>query len=243
VTYRSAPAFHPHHDSTRDDLIRDRRVSPDVRSSVTAAVRRQPAYTRGADLYQTRTQLLHHWRQRVVELLAPRPGDVVIDVGCGTGLCFDLLQERVGPDGAIVGIDASAEMLDVARRRVADRGWRNVELVEAAAEDARLPATADAVLFCAVHDVLQSPAALRNVFAHTRPGGRVAAVGGKWAAPWAVGLNALVTVVHAPFVRSMTGFDRPWRHLARHVPDLRVEEIELGCGYLASGATARVRDA
>ena len=40
---------------------------------------------------------------------------------------------------------------------------------------------ADAALFCAVHDVLQSPAALANVFDHLRPGAWVAAGGGKYA--------------------------------------------------------------
>jgi demethylmenaquinone methyltransferase/2-methoxy-6-polyprenyl-1,4-benzoquinol methylase len=208
-------------------------------------VRRQAAYTSGADLYETRTRTLHHWRQRAVELLAPRPGDVVLDVGCGSGLCFDLLQERVGPGGTVVGIDASAEMLDVARRLVTGRRWSNVVLIEAAVEEATVLPTVDAVLFCAVHDVLQSPAALRTVFAHTRPGARVAAVGGKWATnPWAVGLNAMVTAVHTPFVRDFAGFDRPWERLREHVPDLHVQEIELGCGYLASGTSpARVADA
>ena len=160
-------------------------------SAIIAAVRDQAAYSTEAELYQARTRLLHHWRHRVVELLGLCGGDVVIDVGCGTGLCFDLLQQRIGPGGVIVGIDASGPMLELAQRRVADHGWRNVVLLQAPVEDAAIPHAADAVLFCAVHDVLQSPAALANLFAHARPGARVAAVGGKWAPPWAVGLNAL----------------------------------------------------
>ena len=198
----------------------------------------QPAYTTDAELYEARTRLLHHWRHRVVQLLRLRAGDVVVDVGCGTGLCFDLLQQRIGPGGTIVGIDASAPMLDLARRRVAEHGWRNVVLIHAAVEEATIPHAADAVLFCAVHDVLQSPAALSNVFAHARPGARIGAVGGKWGPPWAVGLNALAAGVHAPFIRDFTGFDRPWSHLVDHVADLRIQEIEMGCGYLASGTTS-----
>jgi SAM-dependent methyltransferase len=214
-----------------------KQVRHDELSAITASVRGQAAYSTQADHYAARTRLLHHWRRRIVDLLDVGRGAVVLDVGCGSGLCFDLLQKRIGPDGTIVGVDAAPDMLDLARRLVADRGWDNVVLVEAPVEEAIIPGGADGVLFCAVHDVLQSPPALRNVFAHTRPGAGVAAGGGKWAPSWAGGMNAMTAMVHAPFVRDFTGFDRPWRLLDEYVPDLRVREIELGCGYLASGTT------
>jgi trans-aconitate methyltransferase len=181
--------------------------------------------------------VFHHWRRRLVERLPLNPGDVVLDVGCGSGLCSPLLQQRIGPTGTIIGIDASAAMLAQARQRIAAHGWRNVVLLAAAAEDAVIPRVADHALFCAVHDVLQSSAALRNVLGKVRPGGWVAAVGGKWAPPWAIGLNALVATTHAPFVRDFTGFDRPWALLAGHLTHLQVREIEMGCGYLAVGTT------
>jgi hypothetical protein len=128
-------------------------------------------------------------------------------------------------------------MLALARRQIVERGWGNVVLLDAAAEDAVIPLTADHAMFCAVHDVLQSPAALRTVLARVRPGGTVAAVGGKWAPPWAVGLNMAVAATHAPYVRDFTGFHRPWARLAENLTDVRVEEIEMGCGYLAVGRT------
>lgn len=70
-------------------------------------------------------------RKAGMSVLAPRPGDQVLDVGCGTGLNFALLQEAVGSTGTIVGIDRSPRMLDQARRRARRRGWRNVILLEA----------------------------------------------------------------------------------------------------------------
>jgi demethylmenaquinone methyltransferase/2-methoxy-6-polyprenyl-1,4-benzoquinol methylase len=204
---------------------------------VRATVTRQAAYTRDAVRYEVRTQLFHHWRRRVVDLLPLRPGEVVLDVGCGSGLCFPLLQQCIGPGGTIIGIETAPEMLALARQQILERGWRNVVLVESAAEDAVIPRRADHALFCAVHDVLQSPAALRTVLARVRPGGTVAAVGGKWAPPWAVGLNTLVAATHAPFVRNFTGFDRPWAGLAPHLTNFLIREIEMGCGYLAAGQT------
>ena len=142
------------------------------------------AYRSQADRYDRRTAACRRWREQLVDLLPAQPGDTVLDVGCGTGLCMPLLQEKIGATGTIVGVDASAQMLDVAAERVAERRWDNVRLVTAPIESAPLPGTADAALFCAVHDVMQSRAALTNVFGHLRPGAPVAATGGKWPGPW-----------------------------------------------------------
>lgn len=63
--------------------------------------------------------------------MAPTTGQQVLDIGCGTGLNFSLLQERIGSSGMIVGIDRSAEMLRQARRRADTQGWQNVILIQA----------------------------------------------------------------------------------------------------------------
>ena len=194
------------------------------------------AYGRDAEFYDARTAVYDNYRGRVVDRMPLRPGDVVLDVGCGTGLCFALLRRRVGPAGAIFGVDNAPKMLALAAERVAAHGWRNVVLIESAIEDAELP-TVDHALFCAVHDILQSPAALDNVIAHVRKG--VAAVGGKWAPPWAIAVNAGVLALHAPYVSDFAGFDRPWAPLAERVPDLAVEEVAMGGGYLAAGNVRR----
>jgi hypothetical protein len=47
----------------------------------------------------------------------------------------------------------------------------------------------------------------------------------------------VAATVHGPFVRDFTGFDRPWARLAEHLTDKRIQEIEMGCGYLISGRT------
>ncbi|MFC3299412.1 class I SAM-dependent methyltransferase [Arthrobacter agilis] len=72
---------------------------------------------------------------RAGRLLAVRDLDLaegaqVLDVGCGTGLNFGLLQRAVGPTGWIVGIDRSPQMLARARRKAERRGWSNVILIE-----------------------------------------------------------------------------------------------------------------
>jgi SAM-dependent methyltransferase len=192
------------------------------------------AYARDAVEYDRRTSAFARYREMVVGALPLRPGDTVIDAGCGTGLCFAALQERIGPGGTIVGVDAAPEMLELAAERVADAGWSNVVLICSPLETAELP-TADHALFCAVHDIMQSGPALDNVLGHLRAGAGVAAGGGKWGPVWAIGLNASVLGLHAPYVRDFAGFDRPWTHLAERVADLTVQELAMGAGYVASG--------
>jgi tRNA A58 N-methylase Trm61 len=198
---------------------------------------RQPAYYEHARSYDRDTGVFQPYRRAVVEALPLQPGQVVLDVGCGTGLCCGLLRKKVGPDGTVIGIEESPEMAAVAREHIAREGWRNVTVVQAPAEEARLEATADAALFCAVHDILQSPRALRNVMAKLCPGAWVAAGGGKWAAPVMVAVNSMIRALHAPYVRDFSGFDQPWRHLERLVKDVQVRETAFGGGYVMTGRT------
>ena len=114
-------------------------------------------------------------------------------------------------------------------------------MVQSGAEDAQIAVTADAALFCAVHDILQSPDALRNVMDHLRPGAPVAAGGGKWAAPWMVAVNLQARMLHAPYVRSFEGFGRPWNHLEQLLDDVHVRELAYGSGYVLTGRSSRSR--
>jgi ubiquinone/menaquinone biosynthesis C-methylase UbiE len=196
---------------------------------------RLPAYSENARSYERDTAAFQRYREAVVEALPLRLGQVVLDVGSGTGLCCGMLRDKVGPQGRVVGIEESPQMAAVAREHIASEGWDNVTVVEAPAEDAEIAVTADAALFCAVHDILQSPDALRNVMSSLRPKARVAAGGGKWATPLMVAVNTMVTSLHAPYVRTFEGFGKPWDHLEQLVEDVRVREIGFGAGYIMTG--------
>jgi demethylmenaquinone methyltransferase/2-methoxy-6-polyprenyl-1,4-benzoquinol methylase len=69
----------------------------------------------------------HRWRERAADRARLEPGDSALDVCCGTGdLAFELAR-RVGPQGTVVGCDFSEPMLELARRKAADRGVSQVE--------------------------------------------------------------------------------------------------------------------
>ncbi len=175
-------------------------------------------------------------RRRAVELLELREGQIVLDVACGTGLSFGAIEHRIGPEGRLIGIDLSPDMLAKARERADRQGWRNVTLVEAPVEKAEIPVQADAALSVLTHDVMRSPRALENVLAHVRPGGGVVMAGAKWAGPWwAAPVNLVVWLAARPYVTTFEGFERPWDHLDRLVPDLSVQSVGFGGAYVASG--------
>jgi demethylmenaquinone methyltransferase/2-methoxy-6-polyprenyl-1,4-benzoquinol methylase len=199
--------------------------------------RAEQRYGAMADEYELRTLSGDPWRQQLVARLAPHPGETIVDIGCGTGRNFERIQRGIGPGGRLIGVEPSAAMLAQARARVERHGWTNVDLVVAGAEEAAIPALADAALLCATHDVLRSRAALENVLRHVRPGGRIVVGGAKWA-PWrrsgALSLNLATWRMNRDCTTTFEGFARPWSRLAELVPELHVEELYLGSGYLAS---------
>jgi SAM-dependent methyltransferase len=196
-----------------------------------AAAREQ--YRRAAPGYDRHMRVFARWQRMAVERLALQPGDTVIDVACGTGLNFSLIESAIGAGGRIVGIDLSGEMLDQARERAIKSGWQNVTLVEAAVEEAELELLADAALFSFAHDVLQSPGAVSNVVSHLRPGARVASVGAKLAGRWNVPVNFFVRRAARPYVTTYRGLDRPWRELERHLGEMEHRPLAVGGGYVA----------
>ena len=56
-------------------------------------------------------------RRRAIDLLQLQPGQVVLDVGCGTGLSFEPLLEKIGPSGRILAFEQSPDMFELALKR------------------------------------------------------------------------------------------------------------------------------
>jgi len=192
-------------------------------------------YRRHARSYDASAQRTMALRRRTIARLGLRPGDVVLDAGCGTGLSFPLLLDAVGTSGRVIGVESSPDMLVLARERAAAAGWRNTVVIEAALEIAALPCAVDAVLFNYTHDVLRSPAALKNIFRQSRSGAVVAVAGIKHPPRWLDPLRLYRRFKSRGCYEHFEGLDTPWDLLAPFVPDLQVESTLLGTGYIAWG--------
>ena len=149
-----------------------------VRSSDTADWGRRlyDWYGDHASVYALVDRASQSLRREAVEALDPAPGDTVLDVGCGPGSNFELLRDRVGSSGTVIGVDYSAGMVRRARRRVVSNEWENVAVVQADA--ACLPVSTDSLDGATATLALSAMPAVETVATEVarvlRPGGRLA---------------------------------------------------------------------
>lgn len=173
-------------------------------------------------------------RQKMVSNLGLRPGERVLDIGCGTGLNLPHLKAAVGPEGEIDGIDLTPEMLSLAKRRAKNSNWNNVNLGQGDAT--KLPFT-DGVFdgVCSTLALSVVPdwkLALREAWRVLKPGGSFAVLDassleGKW--------KKLAPIIH-PIYRKFAVWQPDVEFdtgLAEIAPDCRVERPLGGLYYIA----------
>ena len=103
------------------------------------------------------------------------PGETVLDLGSGGGIDVLLSARRVGPSGRVYGLDASPEMISLARANAAAAGAENAEFLLGSIEDVPLPdGHVDAVISnCVINLSADKPRVLAEAFRVLRPGGRL----------------------------------------------------------------------
>ena len=113
--------------------------------------------------------------EAAVAAAAAKPGEAVLDIGCGCGATVLALAAAVGPGGSVTGVDISAPMLEVARRRLIEADAAHVDVVLADAATEPFPAgTVDLVFSRFGVMFFDAPAeAFTNIRRALKPGGRL----------------------------------------------------------------------
>lgn len=113
--------------------------------------------------------------EALVEALRLKPGEVVADIGAGTGYFSWRLAKAVGGSGLVYGVDIQQEMLDLFSRKMAERRVTNAKPVLGSVTDVRLPAgSVDLVLMVDVYHEFSHPyEMMQSICRSLKPGGRV----------------------------------------------------------------------
>lgn len=124
-------------------------------------------------------------RPRAVKRLNLKPGDRVLEVGCGTGRNLPYLARAVGPDGRVYGIDISEGMLAKAGEACDKNGWKNVTLIRSDAVEYELPELVDGAIFSLSYCTMRHrKQALRHAWAQLKSGGRLVMLDAKALSGW-----------------------------------------------------------
>ena len=178
-------------------------------------------------------------RRKGVRLLQLKPGDRVLDVGCGPGGSFPYLLGAVGLSGGVTGVEISPEVATNARRRVEANEWSNVRVIVGNAETVALDCRFHGLQMLGAPDAYACPRALDNLLPHLADGARVVAFGAKLSRRRSGKIfNGLFRAVFSRLTFASTpALDyEPWALLRERVPNLQIEECFFGWMFFAWGS-------
>jgi ubiquinone/menaquinone biosynthesis C-methylase UbiE len=231
--YRDATGMEEHTvsqiDSTREQLIETYRKKA-KHYDITSQFYPVPGYPQRAQ------------RLRAVRALGLRPGDSVVEIACGTGLNFSLIEQLIGPGGRIVGVDLTDAMLAQAQHRIETNGWSNISLVQADAAEFDFPTKVDAILSTyALSHVPECGDVIAHGAAALSRGGRWVVLDLKvpdnaprWLAQLGIALARPFGSIDQWIVR------RPWEAIGAAMRDSLADpswtELSFGTAFLAAGS-------
>ena len=149
------------------------RIRADINASYLADTLDAARLDRG---FSSESRETYAAREAVTAALGLEAGDVVADVGAGTGIYLAPFAEAVGPEGTVVAVDIAPKLVAYIEERAAREGLRNVRARLGGTADTGLaPASVDHVFTANVYHHFERPLAMnRHLFGAIRPGGTYA---------------------------------------------------------------------
>jgi len=180
-------------------------------------------------------------RLRAVQALGLRAGDSVVDIACGTGLNFPLIEKMIGRDGRIVGVDLTDAMLARAQDRIEANGWSNISLVQADVAHFDFPKVDGILSTYALTQVPECAKVIANGAAALPEGGRWVVLDLKVPGTTPRWLAQFGTTMVRPFASiDEWMMRRPWEAIRaamkEELADLSWTELFFGTAFLAAGS-------
>ena len=199
--------------------------------------KRAANYDWAANLYYLIGLREYKYRKLAVRQLRLKPGDTVIEIGCGTGLNFPLLVRAVGPTGKVIGVDLTDKMLEQARTRVTKHNWTNVELVHMDASKYLFPTGVNSIISTfAITLIPDYDEIIRRGAAALAPGGRMVIVDLRKPDRWPLWVVKLLVWITRPFGTSLDIAERkPWLAMQNHFGNTQYLKKFGGFVFIATG--------
>lgn len=209
-----------------------------AKNQLTELYRRRAAhYDFSANLYYLIGFREYAYRKQAVAALNLAQGDTVVELGCGTGLNFSLLQEAIGPTGKIIGVDLTQAMLAQAEKRVEENGWSNIELIHSDANSFQFPEGVGGVIssfaltLAPDYDVI-----IKRAVEALPIGKRLVVLDLKRSERLPLWVSRFGATISRPFGVTLDLADRhPWESIERYMNKVLYKEFFMGFAYISAG--------
>jgi ubiquinone/menaquinone biosynthesis C-methylase UbiE len=112
-----------------------------------------------------------------IEALKLKPGQMIGDIGAGTGLFSLPMALKIKPGGTVYAVDIDKELVDIISEKATEQGMTNVQGVLGTADDPNMPVNVDLALISDVlHHIEKRAEYLKQLAAYLNPGGRIAVI-------------------------------------------------------------------
>jgi len=198
---------------------------------------RAGAYDIAANLYYLLGFREAHYRKLAIAELDLKPGNTVVEIGCGTGLNFKYLQRAIGQNGKLIGVDLTDAMLEQARDRIEENDWNNVELIERDAAKYLFPDNIQGVISSfALTLVPEFETVIERASKALVSNGRLVILDLKLPGNWPRWLINIAILITRPFGVTLDLAERePWEVIKKYFPNTSVRQLYGGFAYIATG--------
>jgi demethylmenaquinone methyltransferase/2-methoxy-6-polyprenyl-1,4-benzoquinol methylase len=160
-----------------------------------------------------------------------------VEIGCGTGLNFPPLKKELGPDGKIIGVDLTKEMLNRARERVLKKGLYNIGLVYTDGAEYKISKDVNGIISTlAITLVPQYDLVVQRGALPLAPGGRFVILDLKMPESWPMWLVKIGVTLTSPVGVTLDIANRhPWESIRGYLKVVFFKELYGGFAYISSG--------